>query len=314
MNIRISVIVPVFNGARTLGKAIDSILAQTYPAYEIIIVDDGSTDDTKAVVTRYGDPVRYIHQENAGVSAARNHGGRVANGDWLTFLDADDWYYPDRLRWHAEWIEEDHELDFLTGEEAYVRPDGTPIGQSMPQVPVGRYLLQQADGNPRIIMDANRIGEFVAAGFGDMGTLTIRKTALIDLGGFPTEFKVCEDKHFVVRLCAQSRRVGVVCLPMAAYCIHEASATRSNQLQAQQQTVMALTSLRPALKNASKSIRHGWRQALYSARLDTAASYLRSGDRQKAIQTILPALLEQPSWQSLKGCLSVIKGLRKTAA
>ncbi len=130
---RFSVIVPVFNGARTIGRALDSVLGQTHPAHEIIVVDDGSVDDTGAVVEGYGDRVRYLRQPNAGVSVARNRGVAEASGDWLAFLDADDWYLPDRLRWHAQWIERDPGLDFLTGEYEYRRPDGSLIGRSMPQ-------------------------------------------------------------------------------------------------------------------------------------------------------------------------------------
>ncbi|HVC12783.1 MAG TPA: glycosyltransferase family A protein, partial [Burkholderiales bacterium] len=102
-----SVVIPVYNGAGTIGRSIESVLAQTYPASELIIVDDGSTDDTARVVASFGRRVVSLPQANAGVSAARNNGAQRAAGEWLAFLDADDWYYPDRLRWHAEWIARD---------------------------------------------------------------------------------------------------------------------------------------------------------------------------------------------------------------
>ena len=102
-----SVIIPTYNAAATLGRAVESVLAQDCPAQEVIVVDDGSSDETAATVAAFGDRVRYLFQPNAGVSAARNAGVAVATGDWLAFLDADDWYYPERLRWHAEWIERD---------------------------------------------------------------------------------------------------------------------------------------------------------------------------------------------------------------
>ena len=91
-------IIPAHNAAATLTRAIDSVRAQSSPAHEIIVVDDGSGDDTALVAGRYGDAVKLIRQVNSGVSAARNAGARAASGDWLAFLDADDWYLPDRLK------------------------------------------------------------------------------------------------------------------------------------------------------------------------------------------------------------------------
>ena len=86
----ISCIVPVYNGERYLRQALDSILTQTYRPLEIIVADDGSTDGTAAVVTRYGDQIHYIRQDNSGAPAVRNLGLRVAHGEFVAFLDADD--------------------------------------------------------------------------------------------------------------------------------------------------------------------------------------------------------------------------------
>jgi glycosyltransferase involved in cell wall biosynthesis len=93
----ISCIVPVYNGERFLCETLDSILAQTYRPLEIIVADDGSTDGTAAVVAGYGEPVRYLWQPNAGPGAARNLGLRVAQGEFVAFLDADDVWHPEKL-------------------------------------------------------------------------------------------------------------------------------------------------------------------------------------------------------------------------
>src|ERR1041385_8897165 len=86
----VSVVIPAYNYARFLPAAIDSALWQEYPASEIIVVDDGSTDNTAEVVKGYGERVRYIHQSNAGLPAARNTGIKAARFDHVAFLDADD--------------------------------------------------------------------------------------------------------------------------------------------------------------------------------------------------------------------------------
>ena len=93
----ISCIVPVLNGERYLTEAIASVLTQTEPPLEIIVVDDGSTDRTVELARSFGDAVRLVRQEHRGVSAARNHGVRVARGELLAFLDADDLYLPRKL-------------------------------------------------------------------------------------------------------------------------------------------------------------------------------------------------------------------------
>ena len=92
-----SVVIPTYNRAATVGRAIESVLKQTYPPAELIVVDDGSQDATRQYIDAYGDALRYIYQENAGASAARNRGAAEARFTWLAFLDSDDLWYPDYL-------------------------------------------------------------------------------------------------------------------------------------------------------------------------------------------------------------------------
>ena len=93
----ISVIIPAYNAASFVSSAIESALAQTYPPLEILVVDDGSSDKTAEVVARFAAPVRLLLQKNGGPAAARNHAARVARGEWLAFLDADDVWLPEKL-------------------------------------------------------------------------------------------------------------------------------------------------------------------------------------------------------------------------
>lgn len=94
----VSCVVPVYNGEAYLGEAIDSILAQTWRPLEIIVVDDGSTDDSAAVAEAYGAKVRVIRQANAGCATARNAGLAAATGEFVAFLDADDLWHPEKLQ------------------------------------------------------------------------------------------------------------------------------------------------------------------------------------------------------------------------
>ncbi len=94
---RITAIIPSFNRAGTIARAIDSILSQEFAPLEIIVVDDGSTDNTRSIVESYGAQIRYVRQPNAGVASARNAGVVAARGEWIAFLDSDDYWLPAHL-------------------------------------------------------------------------------------------------------------------------------------------------------------------------------------------------------------------------
>jgi glycosyltransferase involved in cell wall biosynthesis len=110
-NSRISCIVPVYNGERYLAETLDSVLAQTHQPLEILVVDDGSTDGTAAVVAGFGPAVQYCWQENAGEAAARNHGLRVVQTEFVAFLDADDLWHPEKLARQIAQFQEKPEID-----------------------------------------------------------------------------------------------------------------------------------------------------------------------------------------------------------
>src|SRR5687768_13428667 len=94
---RVSVVIPVYNAAAFVREAVDSALAQTHSDTEVIVVDDGSTDETPAILAAYGDRIRVHRQRNTGVGGARNTATRLATGDWLAFLDADDVWAPRKI-------------------------------------------------------------------------------------------------------------------------------------------------------------------------------------------------------------------------
>ena len=101
MNDDVSVIIPVFNGALYLGEAVESVLAQSRCAADIIIVDDGSTDATPEVAKSFGTRIRYVRQDNAGLSASRNAGRALARTGIIAFLDCDDLWHPRKLEWQV---------------------------------------------------------------------------------------------------------------------------------------------------------------------------------------------------------------------
>jgi glycosyltransferase involved in cell wall biosynthesis len=111
----ISVVIPAFNAGRFIRRTIDSVLAQNYAADEIIVVDDGSTDNTAEIVKSYGQKVRYIYQKNAGDGPARNTGIKAAGSDWIAFLDHDDQWLPQRLSLQKQLLERNPHLKWCGG-------------------------------------------------------------------------------------------------------------------------------------------------------------------------------------------------------
>lgn len=305
---RFSVVIPVFNGAAYVGRAIESALDQTYAAHEILVVDDGSVDDTAEIVGGYGDRVRLLRQANAGVSSARNLGAQTARGDWLAFLDADDWYYPDRLARHAELIRDEASLDFLTGDYDYVRPDGSRISGSMEIHPSGKKMLARANGQPRVLMTEADLEAFVAEHFGDTHTLSVPRATFLALGGYPTGYRVCEDVFFLVKLCATSKNIGVACSPLGAYLIHSVSATRRDPLQAQLDNVRTLRAMADWAVRAPPAVANGVRARLAQGRLNLAYAQLRAGRRGDALRAVAPSLWESPGKATLRNVLSVMRG------
>jgi len=308
MNPRFSVIIPAFNAAATLARAIESVRAQSWPAFEVIVVDDGSIDATAEVACQFGSAVHLIRQANGGVSMARNAGAAAATGDWLAFLDADDWFVSDRLKLHAEWIAEDPALDCLTGDYEYREDTGSLLGTSMAQHASGRAMLAKAAGATRVVMETpSEIAAFVADHFGDTHTLSVPRPRFVELGGYPTGFKVCEDVHFLTRLVANSRRIGVICQSLGVYVIHGGSATRRDPVEAQRENVRTLTDLARLAHNFPAPVRQGIASRMQSARYNLGCALNKCGKRSAAVRAVLPNLLATPGWHSLRNVLSMLR-------
>jgi glycosyltransferase involved in cell wall biosynthesis len=119
----VSVVIPSYNRAHLIGRTLTSVFAQTQPAAEVIVVDDGSDDCTKQVVGAFGEKVKYVRIENAGVTVARNAGAGVATGEWLAFLDSDDLWAPDRLQRHHQFVALAPQLQYVFSDFSLVIDD-----------------------------------------------------------------------------------------------------------------------------------------------------------------------------------------------
>jgi GT2 family glycosyltransferase len=169
----------------------------------------------------------------------------------------------------------------------------------------GRALLVKADRSREVVMEAREMELFVEQHFGDTHTLSVRRDAFRQLGGYPPGRAVCEDVHFLIRLCTRSYRVGVVCQPMGAYCVHGESATRRDPLHAQVLNVQTLLALRDSLGDVPQPILRGYLRRLRRARLNLAYSLLRQSRGREAVRAVLPSLRDAPGVSGFRDVASI---------
>ena len=125
---KVTIIIPTYNSSPFIGKAIDSVLAQTYTDYEIILVDDGSTDNTKEILEKYQDNITYILQPNQGVAIARNTGIRNSESEYIALLDSDDEWLPEKLELQMRTIEKNNDVGLVHTNDIQISEEGNVYG------------------------------------------------------------------------------------------------------------------------------------------------------------------------------------------
>ncbi len=202
---KISVVIPSYNAGRYICRAVDSVLGQEYPAYEIIVVDDGSNDNTREVLAAYGDKVRYEYQSNAGPGASRNRGVELAGGNWIAFLDADDIYLPWRLSMQVELLRANPGLNWCAG--AYHLCMAQEFETS------ARANLDRAVGD---VYD-DYLAVSLAGKYAWTCVVLVRREIILQAGGFRTDIKFAEDIDLWWRIGMANPRYGYVTEPLAVY-------------------------------------------------------------------------------------------------
>lgn len=207
----VSVVIPAYNAEKYIGRAIDSVLAQTRRPDEVIVVDDGSTDGTAEVIRSYGSNVRYIGQENGGASVARNSGIEAASSQWIAFLDADDEWLCDKLRIQMEYLEGHQELMWMGG-NYFVRSAGE---SDLQKVSVDREIWQSYAGQK------DYIEGYFDAYIRNIGVLTstviVKKSLLEEVGLFRVGQMWAQDTDLFWRLAYRQQSLGYVIDPVAIY-------------------------------------------------------------------------------------------------
>lgn len=199
----VSVIIPCYNADRFVGQAIQSILDQTFQDFEIIVVDDGSTDQTPQIVQNFNDPrLHYLHQENQGPAAARNTGIAAATGEYIAPLDADDLALPHRLAEELEILEKDPALSVVGSGYTWIDEEG----QELPWVAHSWQKYPELNNFRDWLFDCPVVPS----------ATMFRRSAWQDVDGFDNALIGPEDWNFWMRLSLQGHRMtwhrNVVCL------------------------------------------------------------------------------------------------------
>lgn len=272
----VSVIIPNYNYGRFLGEAIESVLAQTRPADEIIVVDDGSSDDSVEIARSFGSAVKVIVQKNGGVGAARNHGVREASGDIVAFLDSDDRWYPEKLERQLGIFCEDAEVGIVTCFMREFDADGNTI------------TIYEQDIEGRI---SDRVLRFDARIVGPGSAVVLKKDIFLAVGGFDEERDLhpSEDWELFYRV-TKATKIRYV----PELLVHYRNHGNNGHLNIRRMERAMLLGYSKVFKK-DPSIDRGTRRTCY-ANLHTmlAGSFFRSGDYGKFVEHAAKGLFNDP--------------------
>ncbi len=188
-SMKVDVIVPAYNRAHTLGRALDSVLKQTYKDFNLIIIDDGSTDETPALLEKYkAYPQVYIYtQKNSGVSSARNLGVKSTTSPWISFLDSDDEWLSDKLEKQMAFLNSHPEIKFLHTEEIWVR-NGVRVNPKVKHSKSSENIFERSLEHCLI----------------SPSTVILDRLLFNECGPFDEEFIVCEDYDLWLKIMAHT--------------------------------------------------------------------------------------------------------------
>ena len=271
--VKVSVIIPAYNGDRYIEKAIAGILAQTYTNYEIVAIDDGSTDGTRQIIRQYGDRVRYFTQANQGVAASRNLGLSKAQGEYIAFLDQDDVFLPHKLASQVALLERNSSLGIVNSGWQIVDRDG---------------VLQSAVEPWHQIPDLNTANLIIWKPV-FLGAMLFRRSWLEQTEGFDTSLEQTPDVDLVIRLAGMGCQAEWVKQTTVKYRQHQANASKNTLLQSEEldrilERFFAQPNLSPEIKKLEADSRYqslvwsAWRLQ-QTGRLSEMSDYLhKSGN------------------------------------
>jgi glycosyltransferase involved in cell wall biosynthesis len=206
----VSVVVPAYNAEKFIARTIDSVLAQSHLPDEIIVVDDGSTDNTLQVIQQYGPKVKLIQQKNAGPSAARNTGIQAATGEWIAFLDSDDEWLPEKLQLQIDLLKRNPHLAWTTANFYRCLCDENRKTVDFPSEKLQKILAGKE-------YFANFLRVYIQGARGHTDTMLVKRQILLEAGTFRENLTKAEDLDMWMRIAYRHPQIGFNPEPLAIY-------------------------------------------------------------------------------------------------
>lgn len=204
---KVSVIIPTYNRAHYITEAIESVLAQTYSHFEIIVIDDGSTDDTREILKKYTDKMKYLYQPNQGVAVARNRGLREARGEYVAFLDSDDCWVAEKLEKQVAYLNEHPEVAVVCAEVFLIDSAGC--------------VLRHLRHDPTLPLTFDNLFDQSLV---HVPTTLVRKRCVEAVGGFDPSLRTSQDYDLWLRM-SHRWPFHYMDEPLAKYRVHEKALT-----------------------------------------------------------------------------------------
>lgn len=255
---KVSVIIPTYNSAHFIIEAVDSVLAQTFTDFEILVIDDGSKDNTKEVLAeKYGDSIQYFYKENGGVSKARNFGIEKAKGKYVAFLDSDDAWIPEKLEKQIVALEQNPDKKACYASFYLCDEKLNPLE------------INQSERKSDALTDLLLIGNVVAT----PSTVIAEKEIFQQVGGFDHELSQCADWEMWIRIATKTEFI-YVDEPLLKYRQHGSNMSKNAALLETDTILLMEKSF--ALPNLSKELKSKKNQALAKVYMVSAGTYFRA--------------------------------------
>lgn len=288
----VSVVIPTYNRALKVIEAIDSVLCQSYPFLEIIVIDDGSTDNTQSLLCDYSGKVTYIYKENGGVSSARNIGIQNSTGDLIAFLDSDDTWVENKIEKQVEWFRQNPEYGMVLTDVFYVDSSVSIIEKTnrRSSLPINGFILDDVLLQPSLIPSS----------------VLVRRAVFDEVGFFDESLKTAEDLDLHLRV-AEKHKIGLIEQPLVYFLRGEEGLSQAYSTYGDYVFVLE----RFLKNNSDKCSAEIYKKSLYNVYLTASDGKYWRGECIPGLVYAIRSLRKSTSFkQFIQSCKNILKFIK----